>query len=64
MRPELPALGPSWDVVEVVQLLVTEVAALQKLVAAQDARLVELERLEGLADGAVVRPARPVRSAK
>jgi hypothetical protein len=36
-------LGESWDVVEVVRSLVTEVDALQKIVAGQEARLQVLE---------------------
>ena len=37
-------LGESWDVVEVVRSLVTEVDSLQKIVAGQEARLQVLER--------------------
>ena len=37
-------LGESWDVVEVVRSLVTEVDSLQKIVARQEARLQVLER--------------------
>jgi hypothetical protein len=36
-------LGESWDVVEVVRSLVTEVDSLQKIVAGQEARLQVLE---------------------
>jgi hypothetical protein len=36
-------LGESWDVVDVVRSLVTEVDSLQKIVAAQEARLQVLE---------------------
>ena len=36
-------LGDSWDVVEVVRSLVTEVDALQKVVAALEARVLALE---------------------
>ena len=36
-------LGESWDVVEVIRSLVTEVDSLQKIVAGQEARLQVLE---------------------
>ena len=36
-------LGESWDVVEIVRSLVTEVDSLQKIVAGQEARLQVLE---------------------
>jgi hypothetical protein len=39
----MQALGESWDVVEIVRLLVTEVDSLQKIVAGQEARLQVLE---------------------
>ena len=35
----MQALGESWDVVEVIRSLVTEVDSLQKIVAGQEARL-------------------------
>jgi hypothetical protein len=71
----MQALGESWDVVEVVRSLVTEVDSLQRIVAQQEARLQVLEPrpliqvgtlvAEGEAAGRGVSvAAKPVRSAK
>jgi len=51
-------LAESWDVVEVVRSLVTEVDSLQKIVAGQEARLQVLER------PAAPRPLTPAYSAE
>ena len=39
----MPKLGDSWDVVEVVRSLVTEIDSLQKITAALEARMQVLE---------------------
>ena len=58
----MQSLGPSWDVVEVIRSLVTEVDQLQKIVAGQEARLQVLEGKQVLQVGELVAeevPAKP-----
>jgi len=60
-------LGESWDVVEVVRSLVTEVDSLQKIVAGQEARLQALEPRPLIQVGTLVaedQAVRPARQAK
>ena len=56
-------LGESWDVVEVVRSLVTEVDCLQKIVAGQEARLQVLEGKQVLQVGDLVAEPEPNASA-
>jgi hypothetical protein len=60
-------LGESWDVVEVIRSLVTEVDSLQKIVAGQEARLQVLEPRPLIQVGTLVaedQAVRPARQAK
>ena len=52
-------LGESWDVVEVVRSLVTEVDSLQKIVAGQEARLQVLEGKQVIQVGDLVAESEP-----
>ena len=56
-------LGASWDVVEVVRSLVTEVDSLQKIVVGQEARLQVLEGKQVLQVGELVAESEPHASA-
>ena len=63
----MQSLGSSWDVVEVIRSLVTEVDSLQKIVAGQEARLQVLEGKQVLQVGELVAeevPAKPARGGK
>jgi hypothetical protein len=60
----MQCLGESWDPVEVIRSLVTEVDSLQKIVAGQEARLQVLEGKQVITVGDLVAESEPRKVAR